>query len=67
MRGDDKVKKPEPLNLDGEVFKIYDHRNNPDMAIAYISGAKMNLSPYEAEKLRDWLNNFLEWYYQERE
>ena len=65
--GDKMKKMPEPLFIDGEVFKVSDYRNDPDLATAWVSYAHGGFSPYEAEELRDWLTSFLEWYYEQRD
>ena len=57
--------KPEPLSVDGERFEICGE-DNPDI-YPHVYGPRMSLSPYEAEELRDWLTQFLEWYYKEKD
>lgn len=58
------MNKPEPLRVDNEVFQI---EQIPEEKICSVSGPRMNLSPYEAEELRDWLTKFLNWYYKEKD
>lgn len=53
------MNKPQPLSVDGERFEVYGE-DEPEIWTPYVHGAKMNLSPYEAEELRDWLTQFLE-------
>jgi len=58
-----KINKPDALNLDGEIWDVSDYRENLDIATAFVSYRGGALSPYEAEQLRDWLTNFINWYY----
>lgn len=60
------MNKPEPLYIDGEIFKILGE-DNPDILIPYVHGARMNLTPFEARQLRDWLTQFLEWRSKEKD
>jgi len=59
------MKKPEPIKVDNEVFAVIEMVKEVYGTKAIIKGPNMNLSPYEAEQLRDWLSSFLEWYYKE--
>lgn len=55
---------PKPLEVDGEIVQVIDERDNPDIGLAHVScGSRINLSPFEAEELRDWLTKYLEEYY----
>ncbi len=54
------MKKPSDLFIDGEVFTIY-HDHPDDIPSPYVSGARMNLSPYEVEQLINWLKQYQEY------
>ena len=58
------MKKPEPLDIDGERFEVIDNRLDPNFACAFVGYHHGGLSPFEVEQLRDWLTSFLDWYYQ---
>ena len=55
-------KYPEPLEIDGEVVRVHQEDIDHGAPIASV-GRHFNLSPYEAEQLRDWLTDYLEVYY----
>lgn len=62
------MNKPAPLKINGEIFQILEPSAEEikliGMWTAVVYGAHMNLNPYEAEQLRDWLTKYLEWYYE---
>lgn len=53
-------KRPDPIEIDGERIFVDEEM---DVCPLARTGRHMNLSPFEAEQLRDWLNEYLEWYY----
>ena len=55
---------PEPLEIDGEIVQVVDETVRAGIGTIFVHcGPRMNLSPYEAEELRDWLTKYLEAYY----
>ena len=55
-----KIMSPTPLHVDGEVFVVNDEEVK-ETGVIFISGARMNLSPYEAQELADWLHDAVKW------
>ena len=60
--------RPEPLFINGGLVSIADLPEEAGFKGSYVDmdNVGSGLSPYEAEELRDWLSNFLEWYYNKR-
>ena len=58
---------PTALEVDGEKFEVYNECFAEGESLIYVHGPRLNLSPFEAEELRDWLTQFLDWYYKEKE
>lgn len=57
--------KPLPLCINGGLVDIETVSAEAGNDLSMVTFQNMNggLSPYEAEELRDWLTNFLDWYY----
>lgn len=58
------IDKPKTLNLDGESWVVDEDNLDPMIGKIGVLYPRGILSPYEAEQLRDWLNDFLDWYYE---
>lgn len=57
--------KPLPLYINGGLVDIETAPAEAGNDLSMVTFQNMNggLSPYEAEELKDWLTNFLDWYY----
>ncbi|MBI2449323.1 hypothetical protein HYV49_03420 [Candidatus Pacearchaeota archaeon] len=55
---------PKPIEIDGERIQVSDEQEQAGPGIVFVRvGERMNLSPFEAEELRDWLTKYLVAYY----
>lgn len=58
--------KPSSLCINGglvEVETVSAAEAGDDLSMVTFQNMNGGLSPYEAEELRDWLTNFLDWHY----
>jgi len=53
--------KPDDLYLDGEYIRVVDPENEHIPTPYVMVGERINLSPYEADELLEWLQKFLDY------
>jgi hypothetical protein len=56
--------KPKSIVINNELFEVVDERDKDELAV-YILGPRLGLGPFEAEELRDFLDKYLKYYYEE--
>lgn len=59
--------KPETLYLDGQIWNIDYLMDGLETISPWVHYPGGNLSPFEAEELKNWLTSFIEWNYDKKE